>query len=444
MKRQSSHCLFFFGTFLFVLAIAAGCSKSPSTSSPGSASNASSSSGSSSAHAIPSGFQSFDNPGGSGHLLYAKLSVTDPSASNSMRSFLGTLNSFFDAPPQLLAAVGNPTDQVVQATLSGNIGGKPVTGIATVTVAGQSAIVGLVYDAPAALKTSFKPLYQKLSQQMPQGSSTPFTLATPQNWQRQTGGDRSAALNLPDGWKVDAITKGIVAVSGPHKEYVELGYTFFINTVRLPGSVGMVSPYLEPVAAFAFSVRANSTVTGFDGITVHQTIGRLIASKSVPAPMQGGKGAYLLQELTVNNVLYKVYALVYTAPLPMAGWTLYTSYVAAPASVFDSEFGDMMRMWASWKVDDRVYQEQIQQTLQSMAETRAILSDTSSAQRQMQDADNMFIATDNLINGETSMMNSTTGTSQNVYSQNSANYLQACKNQGMECKAVPFNQLTGH
>jgi hypothetical protein len=444
MKSQLTRYAILLSSLLFATGMIAGCSKSSNLASSGAPPAAQSSSGSSANRAMPRGFQSFDNPGGSGHLIYAKLPVTNPSASNSMRDFLGSLNNFFDAPPQLLAAVGNPTDQVVQATLSGNIGGKPVTGIATVTIAGSNAVVGLVYDAPAALRNSFKPLYQRLGQEMPQGSSTPFTLAAPQNWQRQSGGDGTAALNLPTGWKVDGITKGIVGVSGPHKEYVELGYTFFVNTVRLPGSQGMVSRYLEPVPAFAYFVNANSTVTGFDGVTVHQSLGRLIASKAVPPPMQAGQGAYILQELTVNGVLYKVYALVYTAPLQMAGWTLYTSYVAAPASLFDSEFGDMMRIWASWKVDDRVYQEQMQQTLQSMAETRAILSDTSSAQRQMQDADNMFIATDNLINGETSMMNSTTGDSQNVYSQNSANYLQACKNQGMECKVVPFNQLTGH
>jgi hypothetical protein len=294
-------------------AAALACSKSsPSTVSQSASPAGQSASGSSANRALPRGFQSYDNPNGSGHLIYAKFSVSDPSASNSMRDFLGTLNSFFDAPPQLLAAVGNPTDQVVQATLSGNLGGKPVTGIATVVISQTNAIVGLVYDAPAALKTSFQQLYRRLGQEMPQGSSGPFTLAAPQSWQRQTGGDRTAALNLPSGWKVDGITKGIVAVSGPHKEYVELGYTFFVNT--MPGSQGMVSRYLEPVPAFTFFVNANRTVTGYDGSVIHQSPGRLIASKAVPAPMQAGKGAYLLQELTVNGVLYKVYALVYTAP----------------------------------------------------------------------------------------------------------------------------------
>jgi hypothetical protein len=424
-------------SFLILLSGVFGCSGGTNTgTSPGATP-----SGSIANHALPSGFQSYSNPNGSGHLIYAKLPVNDPSASNSMRNFLGILNNFFDAPPQLLAAVANSQDQVVQATVSGKIGGQSVTGVANVTITGNSAIVGLVYDSPAGLRTSFQSLSRRFNQEMPQGTSTPFTLATPQNWQRRTGGDQTAALNLPDGWKVDGITKGIVAVSGPHKEYVELGYTFFVGTMPGPG---MVSRYLEPVPAFTFFVNANSTVTGYDGVVVHQSPGRLIASKSVPPPMQAGKGAYILQELTVNGVPYKVYALVYTAPLQMTGWTLYTSYVAAPASVFDAEFGDMMRMWSSWKVDDRVYQEQMQQTLQSMNETRDILNNTSSAQRQIQDSENMFVATDNLINGEVSMQNTTTGDSQNVYSQNSNNYLQSCKAQGMDCKPVPFNQLSGH
>ena len=48
----------------------------------------------------------------------------------------------------------------------------------------------------------------------------------------------------------------------------------------------------------------------------------------------------------------------------MTGWTLYTSFVAAPADLFPGEFADIMRIWGSWKVDDRVYLRQMQQTLE--------------------------------------------------------------------------------
>jgi hypothetical protein len=47
--------------------------------------------------------------------------------------------------------------------------------------------------------------------------------------------------------------------------------------------------------------------------------------------MPNGRGAYLLQEISSNGSPAKVFALVYTAPNQMAGWTLYTSYVSALA-----------------------------------------------------------------------------------------------------------------
>jgi hypothetical protein len=169
--------------------------------------------------------------------------------------------------------------------------------------------------------------------------------------------------------------------------------------------------------------------------------GKVIESKVVAAPMQGGQGAFMLQEMTVNGTPYKVYALVYTAKLLLSGRQFYSSYVAAPANMFPSEFGDMMRIWNSWKVDDSVYQNMMAQTLQTMQSTSAMIN--NSTEQQIGSYDNLQANMENIINGENSVENTTTGTRANVSMGSTSSVIQGCKNSGYDCQVVPFDQLAG-
>src|ERR1700692_4144229 len=65
-------------------------------------------------HSLPRGFQSYNNPQGSGRLLYTKMSSGNNSARAVMRDSLEALRSYFDGPPQLFSAVSDPQDQAVQ------------------------------------------------------------------------------------------------------------------------------------------------------------------------------------------------------------------------------------------------------------------------------------------------------------------------------------------
>jgi hypothetical protein len=134
-----------------------------------------------------------------------------------------------------------------------------------------------------------------------------------------------------------------------------------------------------------------------------------------------------------------VFALVYTVPNLMAGWTLYTSYVSAPAALFAGEFADLMRIWSSWKVDDVVYQRQMQQTLQSMNATRDILS--RGTEHQMHAYNNLQESMGLIIRGENRLENKTLGGRADVYTQNSDSVLRSCRQSGYQCQAVPFNEL---
>jgi hypothetical protein len=357
-----------------------------------------------------------------------------------MRGSLASLKAYFDGPPQLLSAVSDPQDQAVQVLLVANLQGQPVRGVA-VAVAGQAGCAfGLIFDRPDSLPASFQTLSTRLGQEIPAGprGSGGIDLTSPREWKRQTAGDRSAAVDLPSGWQITGCNQGIVTVTGPHKELIQLGLIFFVST--LPGSQGMAGPYLQPVPAFSFFVNYFTRVNLQQGMNLNNVPGRVLEAKEVPAPMPTGRGAYLLQEISTNGQPAKVFALVYTAPNVMAGWTLYTSYIAGPADLFPGEFADMMRIWASWKVDDRVYVKLMQQTLDSMNATRDILS--SGTEHQMHAYDNLEESMDLILKGETRVENKSLGGRADVYTQNSDAVLRACRSRGEECQRVPFDELT--
>jgi hypothetical protein len=390
--------------------------------------------------ALPRGFQSYSDPHGSGRLILAKLPPGKHSARAVMRDSLGALKSYFDRPPQLLGGVSDSQDQVVQVIIGAKLGGQPLRGVATAAVTQSGDIFGLALDRPELLKDSFPALSRRLSQEMPKNSSEggPINLSPPQQWKRQTAGDRTCAVDLPPGWQITGCNQGIATIVGPHKELIQLGLIFFVST--LPGAQGMAGTYLQPVPAFSYFVNYSTLVNRRNGVNIQNVPGRVLEVRDVAAPMQNGRGAYLLQEVSSNGQPAKVFALVYTVPNLMAGWTLYTSYVSAPSDLFAAEFADLMRIWNSWKVDDVVYQRQMQQTLESMHATRDILR--HGTERQMHAYDNLEESMGLIIRGEDRVENKSLGGRADVYTQNTDAVLHTCQQRGYDCQRVPFNELT--
>ena len=390
-------------------------------------------------HSLPRGFQTYSDPHSSGRLIFAKFPAGPHSARALMRDSLAALKTYFDRPPQLQGAVSDPQDQVVQVILSGSVRGQPVRGVATAAVAQSGATFGLVLDRPDLLKSSFQPLSQRLGQEMPVTKSAggSIDLSPPQQWRRETAGDGTCHVSLPPGWQITSCSQGIVTVAGPRKELIQLGLIFFVST--LPGAQGMAGPYLQPVPAFSYFINYSTFVNRQNGVNIRNVPGRVLEVRNVPAPMPNGRGAYLLQETATDGQPYKVLALVYTAPNLMTGWTLYTSYVAAPLDLFPGEFADLMRIWSSWKVDDIVYQRQMEQTLQSMNATRDILS--QGTEHQMHAYDNLEENMGLIIRGEERVENKSLGGRADVYTQDTDAILQSCRQRGYDCRRVPFNEL---
>ena len=100
------------------------------------------------AKALPRGFESYNDPNGTGRLIFEKKSSGSTSAIATMRQFLSSLKGSFDGPMKIVAATGDPKDTIVQAMLTIQIGGQPVQAVASVAVNQGSFDCG-PHDRPA-------------------------------------------------------------------------------------------------------------------------------------------------------------------------------------------------------------------------------------------------------------------------------------------------------
>jgi hypothetical protein len=387
---------------------------------------------------LPRGFQIYNDPQGSGRVVFVKFSSGSRSASGAMRDFLSQMNGYFDAPPKFVGAVGDPQDRVVQAMWSSSLNNQTIRGVATVVIGQSDATFAMIFDRPQNFAASYSRLAQALTPQMPKSSGGNGGEVSTANWTRQTMGDRSAAATLPPGWHMTDCVNGAMDIVGPNKQVMALGLAFPIFSIQMPGSKpGSVAPYMDPVHAIMFYE------AGMNTIKMQQTpvswYGKLIEQTPVQNP--GGQGIYALQESNNEAGHRKGLMLMMTSQMTSEEWLLYTSYAVSDASTFSQDLPVMMKIWASWKVDDRLYQQRMQQALATMKETSNILQST--IDNQMRAYDNTNYAMDMVIRGNWPVENTETG-AREEFSQNTADALEkACQDKGLPCRQVPINQLTG-
>ena len=387
---------------------------------------------------LPRGFQIYNDPQGSGRVVFVKFSGGSRSASGAMRDFLSQMNGYFDAPPKFVGAVGDPQDRVVQAMWSSSLNNQTIRGVATVVVGQSDATFAMMFDRPQTFAASYSRLAKALAPQMPKSSGSNGGEVSTANWTRQTMGDRSAAATLPPGWHMTDCVNGAMDIVGPNKQVMALGLAFPIFSIQMPGSKpGSVAPYMDPVHAIMFYE------AGMNTIKMQQTpvswYGKLIEQTPVQNP--GGQGIYALQESNNEAGHRKGLMLMMTSQMTSEEWLLYTSYAVSDASTFSQDLPVMMKIWASWKVDDRLYQQRMQQALATMKETSNILQST--IDNQMHAYDNTNYAMDMVIRGNWPVENTETG-AREEFSQSTADALEkACQDKGLPCRQVPINQLTG-
>lgn len=384
---------------------------------------------------LPSGFLVYNDPQGSGRLIYVK-GPRASSAKATMRQFLASLRSYFDGPIHLTGATGNPEDTMVQAMLTAKSAGQSVAAVAAVVISTNGSTSGLIYDRPAALRSSYARLSNYFSKQMPQASTGAQKAATPgaapdtSTWRRQTSGDRSTSVLLPPNWHLTDVANGSAGAAGPENEQVALGVTFpVMSQPPFPGARGTFVPYMSPEQALRwYTNQFGSKVV------------RVIDHAPGRNPMPGGQAEFITVEgVMKDGTPYKAQTLVMTTPMAMNNWMFYITYVAAPPARFDTDFATLVAIWQNWKLDPTFVQQKQADTARVQQQTRNIINET--AQHTMHAYDNVNEAWDQVIRGVTTMENTDTGARGETQLGTAGAVLKECQRRGISCREVPTDEL---
>jgi len=203
-----------------------------------------------SAHAQPSngsgnGFTTVNAPGG-GQYIYGPFTGKG-SMSDAVLYMLRNIHQYFGNRPELGKFVQSRDGTQTAAFFGVNAKGaaeKPMTGLFIVARSADGSASGaVVFDESARFAASEPGMMKALySVWHPAGINAASATETPQTSAAATragtsgdvaaplaqtsGGDGSASIGLPEGWKIVSLNGGAISVAGPNGEMVNLGGVF--------------------------------------------------------------------------------------------------------------------------------------------------------------------------------------------------------------------------
>jgi hypothetical protein len=314
----------------------------------------------------PKGFQSFNDPQGTGVALYGTFHGNARSAKAALEGILASLRGYFEGVPKVQVAVSDFTDQHIQAMFSARVQGTSVVGVAAVDLNNGAGLVSLLYDRPESFRYSITRLRGVLAKNLPQGRAQvplqPITLAD------------GSSISIPAGWRVTNAGKGSVELAGPNGEDIALGlyapvYSRPQRMPYMPANYLLVAPCCDPVRAYA-TLFPQFAAALTQRLGVLHRLERIIEAQPVQGP--SGQSAYILSEISIGGRPFLSYSLVIAMSGYSDPWTYYTSTVGAPASVFSQEFATMIQVWKSYSINPAVFRERIDNAIKSMNESYKI------------------------------------------------------------------------
>lgn len=188
----------------------------------------------------PGGFKTVDNAGG-GQFIYGPLTGRG-TLSEAVVYMLRQVHGHFGDRPEVGKFFQSRDGSQIAAFFAVNDqkhGGKPTQGLLIVAVAADgSGSTAVLYDERARFGTTEPAMMKSLSAvwhpaataaqsnpTAPSSAGAHATGAVPPLTQT-TGGDRSAAISVPAGWKVTAVNSGALTAEGPKGERVFMALVY--------------------------------------------------------------------------------------------------------------------------------------------------------------------------------------------------------------------------
>jgi hypothetical protein len=238
---------------------------------------------------------------------------------------------------------------------------------------GGGGAVAVVFDRPADIARSFKPMVRQLAGASGPGGGPP---SRPAPLQQQTTPDGKASIGVPAGWRISGWGNGAVDVAGPQGQMVDVGIYLPIFSAPTYGGPIPGAVYLPFIADPAQAVRAVSEVQGRQAIAKGGqgfTNIEVVEGIVTPPPTGSGHAAYMFVRSRLGGRPYLHFALVNTATIDQRSWAYYYSTVAAPDGVFQRDFATMLNIWRSWSLNQQMLRDRMQDAANKMRQTGEIL-----------------------------------------------------------------------
>ncbi len=187
------------------------------------------------------GLHTIDNPGG-GQVVYGTL-TGQSSLSTAMVFMLRQVHGHFGDRPQIgkfFQTHGGDSVATFFTLTAKNQGNKPIAGLIIVNMpAGATPTAAVLYDDPSRFTKTEPVMLGKLNEAMRTNagpSAQPSSSNTPAPQLRMTsGGDHSAGIGLAPGWRLTAVSGGMLTAEGPNGEMISLGIIY--QGIRDPRSM---------------------------------------------------------------------------------------------------------------------------------------------------------------------------------------------------------------
>jgi hypothetical protein len=195
------------------------------------------------------GLHTINDPGG-GQVVYGTL-TGQSSLSSAMVFMLRQVHGHFGDRPQIgkfFQSRGGDSVATFFTLTAKNQDNKPIAGLVIVIMPkGATPTAAVLYDDPTRFSKTEPVMLRKLNEAMhtnagssvqPSARNTPATpvrSATPQELRMTSGGDHSAGIGLAPGWRLTAVSGGMLTAEGPNGEMISLGLIF--QGIRDPRSM---------------------------------------------------------------------------------------------------------------------------------------------------------------------------------------------------------------
>ena len=353
----------------------------------------------------PDGFQRLDSARG---WVFVNRQQGVQSAKQLARQTLDALQmSFGNQRPQVVAAVGDPADQMVQTLFQASLNGQPIRGLVVAQAGSEGLTARVLMDAASRFADSLPAMAGIVQQAMPASAPAAAPLAL------HPASAGTEAINLPDGWKVIASAPGAIDADGPEGG-LDLGSATqvylpeFVQSIvaqGYPAPQAFVAPYTDPAHALEAVFPQMSSVLVGMGYPARHYLGLV-----EQAPVNTGQGqAAVLRfkwEMASQGEMQSL-GLVSMAPTGPNTWMLYFSQLYAPADHFGDMLPTLLRIYDSWQTDHRVFQARLEEAAGQMQGTARLIQGANAYRQATMDQASK--AWDLVIRGQWPIANTQTG-----------------------------------